>query len=114
MNIQRTNIISVIRGRIAAAALCLTFLSAISTVALAHGGLEHVMGVVQKISQTSVTVSTTGGKSTEVVLDQKTTYAKSGHAVQESDIKVGDRVVIHAAKSGDKLIARTVEAGTAK
>jgi|SRR5580658_5183110 hypothetical protein len=114
MNIQRTNIISVIRGWIAAAALCLTFLSVISTMALAHGGLEHVMGVVQKISQTSVTVSTTGGKSTEVVLDQKTTYAKSGHAVQESDIKVGDRVVIHAAKSGDKLIARTVEAGTAK
>ena len=120
MNVQRTNIISVtsvIKGVIAAAALCLLFLSAISvvpTTAIAHGGLEHVMGVVQKISPTSVTVSTTDGKSTEVLLDQKTTYAKSGHAVQGSDIKVGDRVVIHAAKSGDKLVARTVQAGTAK
>ena len=120
MNVQRTNIISVtsvIKGVIAAAALCLLFLSAISvvpTTAIAHGGLEHVMGVVQKISPTSVMVSTTDGKTTEVLFDQKTTYAKSGHPVQGSDIKVGDRVVIHAAKSGDKLVARTVQAGTAK
>lgn len=111
MNIQRTNIIRV-RNGIAAVALCLIFLSA--PLALAHGGLEHVMGVVQKISPTSVTVVATNGKSTEVVFDPKTTYAKNGHAIQESDIKVGDRVVIHAAKSGDKLVARTVEAGTTK
>jgi hypothetical protein len=109
MNIQRTNI----RWGIAAA-LCLSLLSTISSVAMAHGGLEHVMGVVQKITQTSVTVLTTDGKSREVVLDAKTTYAKNGHAVQGTDIKVGDRVVIHAAKAGDKFIAHTVEAGTAK
>ena len=117
MNIRRTDSISVIRGAIAAAALCLSLLCGISVIpmrALAHGGLEHVMGIVQKISQTSVTVSTTDGKSREVMLDPKTTYAKSGHAVQESDIKVGDRVVIHAAKDGEKLVARTVEAGNAK
>jgi hypothetical protein len=113
MNIRRTSIFSLISGRIAAA-LCLTLLSIISTMAVAHGGLEHVMGVVQTISQTSVTVSTTDGKSREVMLDPKTTYAKNGHAVQGVDIKVGDRVVIHAAKNGDKLVARTVEAGTAK
>jgi hypothetical protein len=116
MNIQRTNI-NAIRGAIAAAALGLLLLSGISVIptrAFAHGGLEHVMGIVQKISQTAVTVSTTDGKSREVMLDQKTTYAKSGHVVQESDIKVGDRVVIHAAKDGEKLVARTVEAGTAK
>jgi hypothetical protein len=117
MSTHRTNIISVISRGLVAAALCLSLLSAvsiISSMALAHGGLEHVMGVVQKISQTSVTVSTTDGKSREVVFDAKTTYAKNGHAVLETDIKVGDRVVIHAAKSGDKFIARTVEAGTAK
>jgi hypothetical protein len=108
MNIHRTNMIS---RAIAAAALCLSLLC---TLAIAHGGLEHVMGVVQKITQTSVTVSTMDGKSREVVLDEKTTYAKNGHAVQGTDIKVGDRVVIHAAKVADKLIARTVQAGTAK
>jgi|ERR1700722_3537266 len=113
-NMQSINIIK--RG-MAAPALCVSLLSIISSmssVAIAHGGLEHVMGVVQKISQTSVTVSTTDGKSREVALDAKTTYAKNGHAVQEAAIKVGDRVVIHAAKTGDKFIARTVEAGTAK
>jgi hypothetical protein len=116
MNI-RINTISLIRAisrGIAAALLCLSFLSVIPMTAVAHGGLEHVMGVVQKISPTSVTVSTTDGKSTEVLLDPKTTYAKSGHPVQGGDIKVGDRVVIHAAKTGDKLVARTVEAGATK
>ena len=111
MDTPRTNIIRRISRGLAVAALCLSLLC---TVVLAHGGLEHVMGVVQKISQTSVTVATTDGKSREVVLDEKTTYTKNGHPVQGTDIKVGDRVVIHAAKSDDKLIARTVQAGTAK
>src|SRR5580704_2721325 len=117
IRINTISVIGVIRRGIAAAVVCLSLLSAISVMsmtAVAHGGLEHVMGVVQKISPTSVTVSTTDGKSTEVLLDGKTTYAKSGHTVQGGDIKVGDRVVIHAAKTGDKLVARTVEAGATK
>ncbi len=70
----------------------------------------------KRLSQTSVTVATTDGKSREVMLDQKTTYAKSGHPVQESDIKVvGDRVGgFTPQRSGEKLVARTVETSTAK
>ncbi len=79
----------------------------------AHGGLEHVMGTVTAISDTSVTVKTAAGKTVEVGFDAKTTFAKSDQAIQKTDIKVGDRVVIHAEKEGAKLVAHTVEIGTA-
>jgi len=84
-----------------------------ASLALAHGGLEHVLGTVAKLSPTSITVTTAAGKTVEVALDEKTTFANAGKAVGFADIKVGDRVVIHAAKDHDKLIARTVEKGSA-
>jgi hypothetical protein len=46
-------------------------------------------------------------------MDAKTTFAKSNQPIQKTDIKVGDRVVIHAEKSGEKLTAHTVEIGAA-
>jgi Domain of unknown function (DUF5666) len=80
-------------------------------IAFAHGGLEHVRGTVAKISDQSVTVTTTAGKTVEVLLDAKTTYAKADKPIQKSDLQVGDRVVIHAAESGTTLTAHTVEVG---
>ena len=80
--------------------------------AFAHGGLEHIHGTIASISDQSVTVSTTTGKTVEVLLDAQTTYAKAEKAIQKSDLKVGDRVVIHAAEKGTTLTARTVEVGT--
>ncbi len=82
-------------------------------VALAHGGFEHVLGTVSKISDTSVTVTTAAGKSVEVALDAKTTYARATHALQRTDLKVGDRVVIDAVKAGDKLAAHSIKIGGA-
>jgi hypothetical protein len=80
-------------------------------IAFAHGGLEHVRGTVAKISDQSITVTTTAGKTVEVLLDAKTTYAKADKPIQKSDLQVGDRVVIHAAESGTTLTAHTVEVG---
>jgi hypothetical protein len=78
---------------------------------LAHGGLEHVRGTVAKVSGQSVTVTTTAGKTVEVLLDAQTTYARADKPIQKSDLKVGDRVVIHAAEKGTTLTAHTVEVG---
>jgi uncharacterized protein DUF5666 len=86
-------------------ALCATLL-------LAHGGLEHVMGTIAKVSDGSVTVTTAAGKTVEVLLDSKTTFARGSQAIQKTDLKVGDRVVIHAEKSADKFTAHAVEIGT--
>ncbi|HYL38519.1 MAG TPA: hypothetical protein VEV17_21565 [Bryobacteraceae bacterium] len=106
MNRRRSIIISRIT-------LAIFALSLAATLAFAHGGLEHVLGTVVKASDTSITVKTTAGKMVDVNLDAKTTFAKGTQAIQKTDIKVGDRVVIHAEKSGDKLTAHTVEIGAA-
>ena len=106
MNTLNTNII--ITRRVLLLALASTLLSSI---ALAHGGLEHVRGTVAKISDQSVTVTTTAGKTVEVLLDAQTTYARADKPIQKGDLKVGDRVVIHAAEKGEILTAHTVEVG---
>ena len=79
----------------------------------AHGGEEHVVGTVTKISDTSVSVKTTAGKIVEVGFDAKTTYARAKTPTQKSDVKVGDRIVIHAVEVNEKLVAHTVELGAA-
>ena len=91
-------------------ALCFVLCAAL---VLAHGGLEHVMGTIAKVSDGSISVTTTGGKTVEVLLDAKTTFEHGSQAIQRTDLKVGDRVVIHAEKSGDKFTAHTIEVGTA-
>ena len=103
MNIPNTNII--IR------CMLLLALAIAPTIALAHGGLEHVRGTVAKISDQSITVTTTAGKTVEVLLDAQTTYAHADKPIQKSDLKVGDRVVIHASEKGTTLTAHTVEVG---
>lgn len=83
------------------------------TIAAAHGGEEHVIGTVTGISATSVTVKTTAGKMVEVGFDAKTTFARAKQPIQKTDIKVGDRIVIHAVEVNEKLVAHTVEIGGA-
>jgi hypothetical protein len=86
-------------------------LLALAGFVFAHGGLEHVRGTIAKVSDGSVTVTTTAGKTVEVLLDDKTTYARAEKPIQKTDLKVGDRVVIHAAEKGTTLTAHTVEVG---
>jgi hypothetical protein len=64
------------------------------TVAFAHGGNEHVRGVVTKVSAQSVTVQTTGKATKTLTLTDKTRLKQAGKPAQLSDLHVGDRVVI--------------------
>src|SRR5580692_1024952 len=111
MNTQSTNTIKL---KIQVALLAILSLALLPTIAAAHGGEEHVTGTVTQISDTSVTVKTTAGKTVEVGFDAKmTTYARGKQPIQKTDIKVGDRIVIHAMEVNEKLVAHTVEIGTA-
>ena len=101
------------RLKIQVALLAIVSLALLPTIATAHGGEEHVTGTVAKISDTSVTVKTTAGKAVEVGFDAKTTYARGKEPVQKTDIKIGDRIVIHAAEVNEKLVAHTVGIGSA-
>jgi len=82
--------------------------------AYAHDGMEHVMGTVASITDNSITVTTTDGKTQTVTATSDTKYSKMGAAIALKDIKVGDHVVIHASKKNDKLIAATVQVGMGK
>jgi IMP cyclohydrolase len=84
-----------------------------TSVAFAHKGMEHVMGTVASITNGSITVKTTDGKSQAVVLNSETKYAKMDTAIAWQDIKVGDHVVIHAKKKETQLIAVEVKVGMA-
>src|SRR5258706_2573398 len=100
MNMRRMNITKTAIHIALLAGLSLGLLPVLS---FAHNGEEHVIGTVAKISDTSVTVTTKAGKAVEVALDAKTTFKRSAEAIQKSDNKVGDRVVIHAGQGHRKL-----------
>jgi hypothetical protein len=78
---------------------------------LAHEGNEHVRGVVTQLSPQSITLQTTGKKTTTLKVTAKTTFQLAGKAATLADLKVGDRVVIDVPeKSSDALL---VQIGTA-
>jgi hypothetical protein len=101
-------IISPRRAVALAVALILT-----AALTLAHGGFEHVMGTVTKVTAQSVTVATTGNKTVDVAINDKTTYARGTQKVAAADLKVGDKVVIDATGEAPKLVAASVKIGGA-
>src|SRR5579872_1799894 len=116
METNRMNIPSIIitKLKLQIALLAMLALTLLPAIVSAHGGEEHVIGTVTKVSDTSVTVKTTAGKIVEVGFDAKmTTYTRAKAPAQKSDVKVGDRIVIHAMEVNEKLVAHTVELGAA-
>ena len=89
--------------------LCvLLFLSAF---VFAHGNEKHVMGTVTKVEDGSIVVKTKEGDKTVMIMST-TKFVKSTETVTQKDVKVGDRVVIHAMPMGDMLHATEVKIGT--
>jgi hypothetical protein len=96
------------------AIIFLTALLLVAGLAMAHEGKPHVMGTVTKVSENSITVKTTAGAETAVSVVSQTVFTKSAATVTWKDLKVGDRVVIHAHKTEQGLQAETVEIGVSK
>jgi hypothetical protein len=91
--------------------LCILLI--LSVLVFAHGNQQHVMGEVAKIEATSITVKTTDGKTVLVMIVQETKFVKGGSPANWQDVKVGDRVVIHAKPEGGVLHATEVRMGNA-
>jgi hypothetical protein len=85
----------------------------LAATALAHGGFEHVMGTVSKVTAQSVTVTTAAKKNVDVGLNAKTTYTRGDKTVTAADMKVGDRVVIDATEVNEALTAASIKLGAA-
>jgi len=84
----------------------------LSTLVFAHGNEKHVMGTVTKVDDGSIVVKTKEGDK-NVMVTPDTKFVKGTAAATQKDVKVGDRVVIHAMPMGDMLHATEVKIGTA-
>src|SRR3979409_2212888 len=83
-----------------------------SAIAFAHNGVEHVMGTITAVSDTSVTVDTLKHTSVTVLLDPSTTFSNNDAQACRKDLKVGDRGVINAKENPDKkFVALSVKLG---
>jgi len=90
-------------------------ISLAAVAALAHGGEEHVIGTVSKVTPDSITVKTTANKLVTVGVVPATTFMMGKMAMKIGGLKVGDRVVIHAKESKEgTLVADTVDFSTPK
>lgn len=79
-----------------------------SLFAFAHEGMIHVIGTVTALTEKSITVTTTDKQNVGVVLTATTTYEKGTALAAWKDLKIGDRVVIHAVKVNGALQAHDV------
>ena len=85
----------------------------LASLAFAHGNMVHILGTVTAVSDHSITVKTTNGDTKTIEVMAETKILKSEAAATLNDIKVGDRVAIHAGKEGDKLHAEEIKIGAA-
>ena len=100
------------KARILILVACISF---VAIAALAHGGEEHVMGTVTKVSDNSITVKTTAKEPVTVGVVPATKFTMGKMAMKIDGLKVGDRVVIHAKEPEEgMLVADTVDFSTPK
>ncbi len=98
--------------------LSLALLSAVigtlllSSLAFAHGGMDHVMGTVTAITEHAISVKTSDGTVTTVDFDGETKFIKGDATATIKDVEVGSRLVIHAHKKDNSLHAAEVKIGT--
>lgn len=95
-------------------AVVMALLLGLSLAVLAHEKGKHVMGTVTGISDNSITVQTTTKESVTVAVNDKTKFERSGSPASLKDLKVGDKVVVHADGSGNTLVANLVQFGATK
>jgi hypothetical protein len=86
----------------------------ISGVGWAHGDQIHVMGTVSKLEGDTITVATTSGSEKIVRIVPTTRFLRGESPATVQDLKVSDRVVIHAKLTGQILEATEVKIGVAK
>jgi len=84
-------------------------MSLVTAAALAHEGEEHILGTVTKVAQDSITVKKRENAVVTVAVVPATIFTKDKVSAKIADLKVGDRVVIHAKESGGKLVADIVQ-----
>lgn len=85
----------------------------LASMAFAHGNEKHVMGTVTAVSDNSITIETMDKHKVTVGVVPGTSFMKGTATAALKDLKVGDRVVIHAVEKDEHLQAQMVMIGAA-
>ncbi len=92
-------------------ALCLSLISPeLTTRLLAHGGFDHVIGIVVKVENNILTVKTAKGN-VDVRLNEKTEITRNDQALPIAELKPGARVVVDIPEGSKDKIAHSVKVG---
>jgi len=84
-----------------------------SAIGYAHNGVEHVLGTITAITDSSITVDTLKHTSVTVAIDPATKFTRGDAQASRKDLKVGDRVAIDAKESAEKkLVGVNVKLGS--
>jgi hypothetical protein len=78
----------------------------------AHGGFDHVLGTVVKVSNDVLTIKTATGN-VDVRLNKQTDLTRNGKKAQLTDLKTGARVVVDLSKESQDKLAHSVKIGAA-
>jgi len=78
----------------------------------AHGGFDHVTGILVTTEKNSLTVRTAKGD-VKVTLDAKTEITRNDKPAQVADLVPGLRVVIDIPEGSKTKVAHSVKIGTA-
>ena len=92
----------------AAAAVAVLLVTPLALFAHGHG---HVQGTVHAIGAAQIDVKTSDGKSRKVALTGRTKYVRGDAAAAISDVKPGERVVVHLGEDGSALEVHLAPAG---
>ena len=65
-----------------------------SAIASAHNGVEHVMGAIKALSDTSITVDTVKHASVTVLVDASTTFSRNDATSSLKDLKADRKSVV--------------------
>ncbi len=92
-------------------ALCLSLISpGLTTRLVAHGGFDHVIGVVVKVENNILTVKTAKGN-VDVRLNEKTEITRNDQPLPVADLRPGARVVVDIPEGSKDKIAHSVKVG---
>jgi hypothetical protein len=103
--------LATIRGHVVSFSLA-ALLFVLSAPVFAHGGFDHVIGNVVKVSNNVLTVKTSTGN-VDVKLDAKTEIMKDKSKAQVADLAPGVRVVVDIPEGSKDNLAHDIKIGTA-
>jgi len=92
--------------------IIISLLLACATQVFAHGGFDHVTGILVKTDNSVLTIRTAKGDVT-VTVDAKTEITRNDKPAQAADLKPGLRVVIDIPEGSKIKLAHSVKIGTA-